>query len=170
MHSYRYPPRLAAIYAALLIVLLGLGFYNGAGDLQYTVVWMIVLSPFLLFALCRLLITLLRRVEVDDDRIRYRGLLGSKTFEFSPEMELYVARGLFRCLLVCRLHWTVIRLRDDDGNRLRIALHWQAAEEIVEAIEAYQIRQALPALQRVFAADEEIPFGWIAASPDEIRK
>jgi len=61
MHSYRYPSRLAAIYAALLIVLLGLCFYNGAGDLQYTVVWMIVLSPFLLFALCRLLITLLRR-------------------------------------------------------------------------------------------------------------
>ena len=116
MHSYRYPPRLAAIYAALLIVLLGLGFYNGEGDPQYTAVWMIVLSPFLLFALCRLLITLLRRVEVGDDYIRYRGLLGSKTFEFSPEMELYVARGLFRCLLVCRLHWTVIRLRDDDGN------------------------------------------------------
>lgn len=170
MHSYRYPSRLAAIYAALLIVLLGLCFYNGAGDLQYTVVWMIVLSPFLLFALCRLLITLLRRVEVGDDYIRYRGLLGSKTFEFSPEMELYVARGLFRCLLVCRLHWTVIRLRDDDGNRLRIALHWQAAEEIVEAIEAYQIRHALSVLQRAFAADEEIPFGWIAASPDEIRK
>ena len=80
MHSYRYPPRLAAIYAALLIVLLGLGFYNGEGDPQYTAVWMIVLSPFLLFALCRLLITLLRRVEVGDDYIRYRGLLGSKTF------------------------------------------------------------------------------------------
>jgi hypothetical protein len=170
MNSYRYPSRLVITYAALLIILLGLCFYNGAGDLQYTVVWMIVLSPFLLFALCRLLITLLRRVEVDDDRIRYRGLLGSKVFGFSPEMELYVARGLFRCLLVCRLRWTVIRLRDDDGNRLRIALHWQAAEEIAEVIETYQIRHALPALQRAFAADEEIPFGWIAASPDEIRK
>lgn len=170
MNSYRYPSRLVITYAALLIILLGLCFYNGAGDLQYTVVWMIVLSPFLLFTLCRLLITLLRRVEVDDDRIRYRGLLGSKAFEFSPEMELYVARGLFRCLLVCRLRWTVIRLRDDDGNRLRIALHWQAAEEIAEVIETYQIRHALPALQRAFAADEEIPFGWIAASPDEIRK
>ena len=170
MNSYRYPSRLVITYAALLIILLGLCFYNGAGDLQYTVVWMIVLSPFLLFTLCRLLITLLRRVEVDDDRIRYRGLLGSKVFEFSPEMELYVARGLFRCLLVCRLRWTVIRLRDDDGNRLHIALHWQAAEEIAEVIETYQIRHALPALQRAFAADEEIPFGWIAASPDEIRK
>ena len=81
MHSYRYPPRLAAIYAALLIVLLGLGFYNGAGDLQYTVVWMIVLSPFLLFALCRLLIALLRREEVSDDYIRSHGILGSKPFE-----------------------------------------------------------------------------------------
>ena len=164
MNSYRYPSRLVITYAALLIILLGLCFYNGAGDLQYTVVWMIVLSPFLLFALCRLLITLLRRVEVGDDYIRYRGLLGSKTFEFSPEMELYVAR------IGYPISGTDVSLRDDDGNRLRIALHWQAAEEIVEAIEAYQIRQALPALQRAFAADAEIPFGWIAASPDEIRK
>jgi len=170
MHSYRYPSRLAAIYAALLIVLLGLCFYNGAGDLQYTVVWMIVLSPFLLFALCRLLITLLRRVEVDDDRIRYRGLLGSKTFEFSPEMELYVARGLFRCLLVCRLHWTVIRLRDDDGNRLRIALHWQAAEEIVEAIETIAQMPTRPAMIGIPQDVAEMSWIPINAVVDVVRE
>lgn len=168
--TYRNPPHFAAIYGVLLLGMLTYGLFFFDEDPRYIMVWMIVFSPVLLFLLCRLLINLLRRAEVHDDHIRYRGLFGSKTFTFSPEMQLYIARGLYRCLVVFRPQWTTIRLYDADGNRLRIALHWQAAEEIVEAIEAYQIRHSLPALQRAFAAGEEIEFGWIACSEDEIRK
>ena len=167
---YRNPPRLAVIYAILLFVLIATCIYNGENDLPFTIVLLLVSSPLLLFALYRLLTSLLRRAKVFDDRICYRGLLGSKTFEFSPEMELYVARGLYRLLVVFRPHWTVIRLRDDDGNRLRIALHWQTAEDIVAAIEEYQIRHTLPALQRAFAAHEAIVFGWLTSSSDEISR
>jgi len=71
---YRNPPRLAVIYAILLFVLIATCIYNGENDLPFTIVLLLVSSPLLLFALYRLLASLLRRAKVFDDRICYRCL------------------------------------------------------------------------------------------------